>query len=270
MRISSRSSSRVSNSEALGGELVVELGEILLAHLLDGDRKARGPPGQLVGLVVVGEGHVDRALVARGGAGERRVELGQQVLRPELDHEVARLRPLERLTLDGAGVVDHDRVAGGRGAIDGREARKALAQAVELGLHGVVGNLGLRLADLESRAIRQASAVGRTPTSIENSSVLALGGQLADVELRVADRRPGRRRRRARSYHSGRRVRAAPAPPPPRARFAGSRAVAAPFPFGSRASSSRPPVARPRGRCPSRQRRAPPRRRSSPATRGAL
>ena len=44
----------------LGGEVVVELGQVLLAHLLDRDREDRGLAGELLGLVIVGEGDLDR------------------------------------------------------------------------------------------------------------------------------------------------------------------------------------------------------------------
>ena len=54
----------------LGGEVVVELGQDLLPHLLDLDREDRVFAGELLGLVVVGEGDLDLALLA--GASPRR------------------------------------------------------------------------------------------------------------------------------------------------------------------------------------------------------
>ncbi len=53
----------------LGGEVVVELGQDLFPHLLDLDREDGVLAGQLLGLVVLGEGDLDLALLARAGAG---------------------------------------------------------------------------------------------------------------------------------------------------------------------------------------------------------
>ena len=55
----------------LGGEVVVEVGQVLLAHLLDRERELRRLAGQVGGLMIVGEGDLDRALVAGRGAGQR-------------------------------------------------------------------------------------------------------------------------------------------------------------------------------------------------------
>ena len=86
------------------------------------------------------------------------------------------------------GEVDHDRVAGG-----GRRARPAPGwRSPRAG--GRARPRSPRRGP-RSRPCRPrgpchspSSAFGRTPTSIVNAQLLALGGQLADVELRVADR----------------------------------------------------------------------------------
>ena len=52
----------------LGGEVVVELGQDLLPHLLDLDREDGVFAGELLGLVVVGEGDLDLARLAAGSA----------------------------------------------------------------------------------------------------------------------------------------------------------------------------------------------------------
>ena len=115
------------------------------------------------------------------------VELGQQALAAELDDEVARLRALERLAVDRAAEVDHDRVAGRRRPVDRGEAGEALAQPVELGRDRLVGDLDLGLADLDPLPVAELGL--RTHADLDREvEVLALGRKLADVELRLADR----------------------------------------------------------------------------------
>ena len=62
----------------LDRELVVELRQALLLDLLDGDREDGGLPRHLVGAVVLGEGDLDVALVARARAGELLLEAGDE------------------------------------------------------------------------------------------------------------------------------------------------------------------------------------------------
>ena len=179
------------------------------------------------------------------------------------------LAALERLAVDGAAVVERDEVALGGGALDRAERGEALAQAVELGLDRLVGNLGLGLADLEPAVVAERRRRADRDLDRERQ-VLARGRQ--------------RRRRRASGSPTGgiarleqgplvplaQRVRAAPARARPRARAAGSPAAAAPCPCGTRGASSRPRAPWRRGRCASRPRRPGPRRRSGRGSRRAL
>src|SRR5829696_2496509 len=171
----------------LGGEVVIELWEALLAHLLHADREGGGLAGELLRAVVVREGDLDRLLLAARGAHERGIELRKQALGADLDHEVARLGPLERLAPDRAREVDHYGVPRRGGAIDGREACEALAQAVELRLERVGGHLDLGLADLEPLVLAELGLRPHTHLDREGER-LALLRKVAKVELRVTDR----------------------------------------------------------------------------------
>src|SRR4051794_9656756 len=137
--------------------------------------------------VVVWKRDVDGDLIACGGLGERLVELGKQRLRAQLDGEIGRLGPLEWLTVHRARVVDHEHVPGRRRAIDRVEGRESLPQTVELGLDGLVGNLGLDLAHLEPLVLAQLG--GRPDRDLDRElELLTLAWQRLDVELRVTDR----------------------------------------------------------------------------------
>ena len=66
----------------LGGEVVAEVGQDLLAHLLDRDGEDGLPPGQVLRPVVLGEGDLDLALVAGAHAGELLLEALDQLAVP--------------------------------------------------------------------------------------------------------------------------------------------------------------------------------------------
>ena len=172
----------------LRGKLVVELGQVLLPDLLHGDREARLLARQALGLVVVVEPHLHRALVARCRAGEGLVELGQQAIRAELDHQVGGVRALERLAVDGPRVVDYDQVAGGGGAVHGVKAREPLAQPIQLGLNRVSGNLGLRPTHLQPLVL--AELRGGPHRHLDREGELLAG--VAEARRRsTAGRQPG-------------------------------------------------------------------------------
>ena len=62
----------------VGGEVVVELGQLLALDLLDRDLELARPAGEVLGAVVVGEGDRDRALVAGLGAAQLVLEAGDE------------------------------------------------------------------------------------------------------------------------------------------------------------------------------------------------
>ena len=86
------------------------------------------------------------------------------------------LPPANCLAVDRADVVDDDEVALPGGLLDGLQARGALAQLVELGLHGLL--VGGRLAARHLEALVLAErALGRTPISIVKVSGWPCGGR---------------------------------------------------------------------------------------------
>src|SRR6185312_16904666 len=119
----------------VGGEVVVEVREVLALDLLDRDRELRLLARQLGCAVVVGEVDGDGALVAGLGARELLLEAGYEASGAELDELVAPLSPGEGLAVDGADVVhDHEVAVRGGGALGGLQARAAFAQRLELGV----------------------------------------------------------------------------------------------------------------------------------------
>ena len=175
----------------LGGELVVELGQSLGLDLLDGHLELGAAAGELGGAVVIGEGDRDRALLAGAGAGQLLLEARDQPARSELEQLVATLAAGERLAVDPAEVVHDDVVAALGGALDGLQRGHALAQPLELGVDRAVLDHRLPAADLEALVLAELG-LGPHADLDRELQRLALGGKLADVELRLADRRdPG-------------------------------------------------------------------------------
>ena len=170
----------------VGGEVVVQLGELLLAHVLDGDLELRVLARQVLGLVVVREGHGDRALLAGAHADELLLEAGDEPAGAQLDHLVAALAALEGHVVDRAEVVHDEVVALGGPALDGLELGLALAQRLDLGVDVLVA--GRRLAPLDLDAL--VGAEGRHGAHADLDAELqrlALGGQVAQVDVGVAD-----------------------------------------------------------------------------------
>ena len=64
------------------------------------DGELGGLAGEVLGLVVVGEGDLDRALLAGAGALELLLEAGDQAAGAELEQVAAGLAALERLAVD--------------------------------------------------------------------------------------------------------------------------------------------------------------------------
>ena len=109
--MSARSASSGVELGGLEREVVVELGQSLLAHLAHLDLELRVLAGEVLGAVLLGEGDLDLALVAGAGAGEAFLEALDEASRAELDELVAALAALEELAVDRALVVHQDEVA---------------------------------------------------------------------------------------------------------------------------------------------------------------
>ena len=132
---------------------------------------------------------VDRP--AGRGALELLLEARHEPAGADLDHLVAALAAGERDAVARAEVVHDHEVAVGGGPLDGVEPGRALAQAVDLLAHRLVGDDGLAAADLEALVVAER---GRRPHADldREGQRLPLGGQVAHVELRLADRHDGR------------------------------------------------------------------------------
>ncbi len=145
--------------------------------------------GQLLGLVVLGEGDLDLALVAGAGAGELLLEALDQLAAAELEQVVAGLAALEGLAVEQALEVDQQHVAVGGGALDRLELGEAVADPLDLAVDDLVGRLGLGLADLEALVLAQLGLRPHADLELE-AERLALGLGRGD-DLDAWDRRPG-------------------------------------------------------------------------------
>ena len=134
--MSARSSSSVSNSLAAFASSSSSGGSTFSFSLLDLDR---GRAGRAVGQL-----ELDLLGLARGGAGERALDLLDEPAGAELDDEVA--LPFACLVQR----VHHEHVAGAGGsALDGCELRDRGAQLLELLVDQALGDLGLGVGHLE-------------------------------------------------------------------------------------------------------------------------
>ena len=125
------------------------------------------------------------------GALELLLEAGHEPAGAELDHLVAPLAAGERLAVERALVIHHHEVAGARRALDRVQPRRALAQAVELGADRLVRDVHLALADLEALVVAELGLRPHADLDRE-AQRLAGGGQVGEVELRLADGRDPR------------------------------------------------------------------------------
>ena len=100
--------------------------------------------------------------------------------------------PANGLAAERAHVVHDDEVALARGALDGLEPAGALAQPLDLGVDGLVGGGRVALGDLEALVV--AERRGRADADLDREGQrLPRGGELAEVELRLAHRDDRRR-----------------------------------------------------------------------------
>ena len=153
--MSARSSSSVSNSEASEAKSSSSSGRTFSRTSLTLTVEDRVFAGQLLGLVVVGEGDLDLALLAGLGAGRAAPRSPRSAAAAELQQVVGGRAALEGLAVEQALEVDQQRVALGGGALDRLELGEALADPLDLAVDDVVGDLGLGPADLEALVLAE-------------------------------------------------------------------------------------------------------------------
>ena len=160
---------------------------MLVLDVLDGDLELRVLARDVLGAVLLRERRLDGALLADRGADEALLEAGDEVARAELDELVATLAAGERLAVHRALEVDRQEVAVLGGALDGVQVRRALAQARDLVVDLLLGDGRLAQPDLDAAV--GAERRGRAHADLEGERQrLALAGQVAEVDLGVADR----------------------------------------------------------------------------------
>src|SRR5207249_11423176 len=118
----------------LGGELVVECGQLLLFDLLDLNLEDRMLAAKVLRRIVGGEIDLDRSLLASASADELLLEPLDQTAAAELEHVVPCLAALKRLIIDLPDEVDHDEIAFIGRPFDALDARKRFAEALHLAI----------------------------------------------------------------------------------------------------------------------------------------
>ena len=177
----------------VGGEVVVELRQDFLPHLLDLDFEDGVFAGQFrFARVLLGEGHFDVDLVARGGADQLVLEVVDQLVGAERQQVVVGLAALEGLAVDEALEVDQHRVGLFGGALDRLEPREPLADAVDLGVDDLLVGLFLLAADLEPFVLTELGLRPHPDLELEGQRLALLLGGRDHVDVGIADRRDRR------------------------------------------------------------------------------
>ncbi len=187
----------------LGGEVVVELGQDFLPHLLDLDLEDRVFAGQVLGLVVVGEGDLDLALLAGLGAGQLLLEALDQLARSRAPAGSRRpCRPRRRCRRAGPrsrSAASRPRRPRARPAPAGRSPRGSARPRCRRSRRAP------RVSALPtSRPLYSPSlAGGRTPTSNLNSSGSPSSSGVETISMLGSPIGLTPESSSARSYHSG-------------------------------------------------------------------
>ena len=168
-RISARSASSVSTSLTELGEVVVTLGQELLAQVEQLDLEVRELAAQLLDPVVLGEGDVEALRLADLEADQLLLPAGDHPVLADDDRQPIGAAALERLAVDGADELHAGDVAlRRRPAIDRPQRRLLLAQLVDDLLDLLVGHLRASRGRTSSRCTRRARTSGRTGTVAVN------------------------------------------------------------------------------------------------------
>ena len=171
----------------LDREVVVQLRQALLLDLLHLHGERGVLARELLGRVVVREGELDGALLARGRARELLLEAGDQPAGAELHDLPAALAALEGRPVDRPDVVHDHEVAVARLAFDGLERRERLADALELGLDLLVVDLRLAASHLDALVVAELRRRHHADLDRERERG-ALLRQVVEIHLRVAHR----------------------------------------------------------------------------------
>ena len=173
---------------SLGGELVIQLGEDLFAHLFDVDREDGALAGQLLRLVILREGDLDLALLTAADAAQLLLEALDQLAAAELEQVVGRLAALERLAVEQALEVDQQHVAVGGGPLDRLELGESGADPLDLALDDLIGGLRLGPSHLQALVLAQLGLGTHADLEFEAERLaLRLGGG-DDLDAGIADR----------------------------------------------------------------------------------
>ena len=127
------------------GEVVVGLGQLAL---LDGDDRD-GDLGLLTGVVAAHEGRAEGGVLTGGERVDGLVDALEQFARADLVRHA--LGAVDLGAVDRGDEVQLDEVTLGGGAVDRHERAEAAAEAVELGIHGVL--VGLDGVDLDGDGV---------------------------------------------------------------------------------------------------------------------
>ena len=172
-------------------QVVVDLGKLPALDLLDSHLEGNVATGEILALIVGGEGEGKCAALPGGRACQFPLEALDQIARPKLHELVAPLAAREWLLgavlpHERAGVVDHDEVALGGCSRDRLQAPEALAQPVELALDLLLLHCRLGAADLQAPVLPERGA--REHADLEGElEALPARGQLAEVDVGIAD-----------------------------------------------------------------------------------
>ena len=172
----------------LGGhlrELVVEVGELLLLDLADGDQHLDVLADQVATDELGGEG----LLVAGGHAGQRLVEAVEHAAATDAVGHAGDLGALDGLAVAGGGEVHDDEVAVGGRALDVDQGGEPLAQRLELLLDVGVAELDVLDLGLETVVRRELDLRADVDLGGELERLVVL--ELGDLDLRLRQRLEG-------------------------------------------------------------------------------
>ena len=160
--------------------------------------------GEVLGLVVLGEGHLDLALVAGGGALELLLEALDQPAGAELEQVAAGVAALERLAVDRCRRSRSPRSRPSRPGAPRSRARRATRAGARAPAWTSSGDTsGSRRPYLDALAVAERGLRPHAHLDREGER-RALLGQLVEVDLGVADGGDARLVRSACSYQPGR------------------------------------------------------------------
>ena len=164
------------------GEVVVELGQLLLLHLAD----AHADLDVLADQVATDELGGEDLVLAGRQAEQGLVEALDHAAAADLVAHLADLGALDGLAVLGGEEVDDHEVAVGGGALDVGEGAEALAQRCDLLLDVGVGDL--EVVDLGLEAVVVGQLDGRLDVDLGGELELLVRGEVGDLDLGLGQR----------------------------------------------------------------------------------